>query len=253
MLAIQTDDRAFWIEHWRRVALAALDANALNGHPQRAEFRRLVETWDGRADADAVGYRLVRAFYYSLYDAWFGNLDKDLAALAPHLGYRAANSRYEVVMESLADHHAWVPDRFVNWQAFMLDRIDHTIAQLPKGAKLEGARWGDRNRAEIVHPFARMLPSWLPWVRGWLGTPRDPLAGDINMPRVQGPSFGASERFAVSPGREQDGIFEMPGGQSGNPLSPYFIAGHEAWVQGEPTPFLPGAAVHRLTLGVKAP
>ena len=72
------------------------------------------------------------------------------------------------------------------------------------------------------------------------------------MPRVQSPSFGASERMVVSPGREQDGIFEMPGGQSGNPLSPYFLAGHEAWVRGAATPFLPGAALHRLELTPQA-
>jgi penicillin amidase len=248
MLAVQTDDRAFWIEPWRRVALDALDTRALAGHPQRAEFRRLVESWDGRADADAVGYRLVRAFYYSLYDAWFGPLDKQMVALAPELGYRAANSRYEATMETLADQHAWIPDGFADWRTFVLDRIDHAIAQLPNGTKLEDARWGDRNRSAIAHPFARILPAWLPWVRGWLSTPRDPLPGDMNMPRVQAPTFGASERFAVSPGREQAGIFEMPGGQSGNPMSPYFIAGHETWVHGNAAPFLPGAAVHTLTL-----
>jgi len=54
----------------------------------------------------------------------------------------------------------------------------------------------------------------------------------------------------VSPGRENDGIFEMPGGQSGNPMSPYFIAGHETWVHGGAAPFLPGAAVHTLRLTV---
>ena len=68
------------------------------------------------------------------------------------------------------------------------------------------------------------------------------------MPRVQRANFGASERFVVSPGHEAEGIFEMPGGQSGHPLSPYFRAGHEAWVRGEPTPFLPGKAEHVLTL-----
>jgi penicillin amidase len=78
--------------------------------------------------------------------------------------------------------------------------------------------------------------------------PSDPLPGDENMPLVQGPSFGASERFVVSPGHEANGIFQMPGGQCANPLSPYFSAGHEAWVHGEPTPFLPGAAEHALSL-----
>lgn len=254
MLAVQTDDRALWIESWRRLALSVLDDDALRDHPQRAGFRRLVEAWNGRADADAVGYRLVRAFYFSLYDAWFGTLDTDLAASTghaagiPRLDLRMASSRYEAVMESLAIHHAWVPDGVADWRAFMLDRVDHAIGQLPPGVTLDNARWGDRNRAAIEHPFARIVPAWVPWVRGWLGAPRDPLPGDINMPRVQAPSFGASERMIVSPGREQDGIFEMPGGQSGHPLSPYFLAGHEAWVHGEVTPFLPGAAVHTLEL-----
>ncbi|MEX3687441.1 penicillin acylase family protein [Paraburkholderia sp. BR14263] len=248
MLAVQTDDRAFWIEYWRRVALDALDARALDGHPQRAEFQRLVQAWDGRAEVNAVGYRLVRAFYDSLYEAWFGVLDKQMAAIAPDLSYRAANSRYEATMETLADHRAWIPGGFADWRAFMLDRIDHTIARLPKGTTLEEARWGERNRSTIAHPFARMVPAWLPWVRGWLSAPHDPLPGDINMPRVQARAFGASERFAVSPGREQDGIFEMPGGQSGNPMSPYFLAGHETWVHGDAAPFLPGAVVHTLKL-----
>jgi penicillin G amidase len=90
-------------------------------------------------------------------------------------------------------------------------------------------------------------------VRDWLSAPHDPLPGDINMPRVQSPVFGASERFAVSPGHEQDGIFEMPGGQSGNPMSEYFLAGNETWVRGDAAPFLPGPTIHTLKLEVAKP
>ena len=59
---------------------------------------------------------------------------------------------------------------------------------------------------------------------------------------------GASERMAVSPGREAEGYFHMPAGQSGHPLSPNYGDGHRAWASGEATPFLPGPAVHTLTL-----
>nr|WP_240655467.1 penicillin acylase family protein [Paraburkholderia phosphatilytica] len=252
LLAVQTDDRALWITPWRRIVLDALDDDAVSGHPQRAAFRRLVTQWNGRADADAVGYRLVRGFYFSMYDAWFGALDAQLSAsagdspLKPDFAF--ASSRREAVMESLAKHHAWVPDAFPDWRAFVLARIDHTIDSLPKGVTLDAARWGDHNRAAIAHPFARLIPAWLPWLRDAMSAPHDPLPGDINMPRVQSPAFGASERMDVSPGHEEDGIFEMPGGQSGHPLSPYFLAGHEAWVRGDATPFLPGKTVHRLRL-----
>jgi penicillin amidase len=68
------------------------------------------------------------------------------------------------------------------------------------------------------------------------------------MPRVQSPDFGASNRFAVSPGREEDGYFVMPGGQSGHPLSPYYGSGHTSWAKGEQTPFLPGPPEQTLYL-----
>ena len=110
---------------------------------------------------------------------------------------------------------------------------------------LARATWGARNTARIQHPFSRTLPAWL---TGWLNLPADQLPGDSDMPRVINPSFGASERFVVSPGREAEGIFHMPGGQSGHPLSPFFRAGHGAWVRGEATPFLPGPTEHSMTL-----
>ncbi len=68
------------------------------------------------------------------------------------------------------------------------------------------------------------------------------------MPRVQDGPFGASERFAVSPGRERDGYLQLPGGPSGHPLSPFYRSGFEDWAKGVPTPFLPGPTAHKLVL-----
>jgi penicillin amidase len=191
----------------------------------------------------------VRAFHAALYDAWFGRLDSELAAVQPGVGYRIGTSRSLAVMETLAYHHAWVPPGFTDWRTFVLDRIDRSIEVVTRdGTPLAQARWGERNRASIAHPFARMIPAWIPAIDSLLAAPHDPLAGDMNMPRVQAPSFGASERMVISPGHEAEAIFEMPGGQSGNPASPYFLAAHEQWVRGDASPLLPGPAVHRLLL-----
>jgi penicillin amidase len=78
--------------------------------------------------------------------------------------------------------------------------------------------------------------------------PEQQLPGDAQMPRVQGAAFGASQRLVVSPGHEAQGSLQMPGGPVDHPLSPFYGAGHEDWVQGKPTPLLPGAAKHTLTL-----
>ena len=110
---------------------------------------------------------------------------------------------------------------------------------------LAARNWGEVNRSDIRHPLAAALPAWL---ARFIDMPDQPLPGDHNMPRVAAPGFGASERLDVSPGHEDRGILEMPGGQSDNPLSPFFGAGHEDWVDGRPTPLLPGPTQHTLTL-----
>jgi penicillin amidase len=66
------------------------------------------------------------------------------------------------------------------------------------------------------------------------------VPGDSGVVRAHGPTYGASERFAVSPGHEREGIFHMPGSQSAHPWSPYYLAGHDAWLHGRAAPFLPG-------------
>ena len=88
----------------------------------------------------------------------------------------------------------------------------------------------------------------MPALARFLDMKKDPLPGDDHMPRVSSPTHGASERFVVSPGREDEGYFHMPTGQSSHPLSPYFGAGHQAWLTGEKTPFLPGPPRYTLTL-----
>ena len=250
LLAIQLDDRGLWLDPWRAMMLESLDAGALRGRADRVALRRLVQEWDGRADAQAVGYTLVRDFRQVLYEAWFGGLDARLAAMetggGPVLSLARAPSRIEHTMQWLARHRQWVPARHGDWQAFMLVAIDAVIARnTVGGASLEQARWGDRNELMLAHPFAPLLPAPL---RRLLMAPAHPMPGDIDTPRVQRPSFGASQRFVVAPGHEEAGILHMPGGASGHPLSPFYLAGHDDWRLGRPAPFLPGPAAHRLQL-----
>ena len=135
--------------------------------------------------------------------------------------------------------------RFKDWTALFEDAAQEVRADLQKQGPLAQRNWGEQNTAHICHPLARALPGLL---QSPLCMPFEPLAGDAAMPRVQHPDFGASERMVVAPGHEAEGIIHMPGGQSGHPMSPYWGAGHEDWVQGRPTPFLPGKAQYMLQM-----
>lgn len=242
------DDRARFIALWRERALGVLDPAATNGQPRRAEFRRLLETsWNGRADVDSVGYRLARNFMWALHDMVFAGANEELAKLDPKASVGSANPRWPAVLMRLLDAQpaGWLPPGQKDWRALQLAAVDRVIAELDRdGIPLAKATWGQRNTAAITHPIALAVPA----LGGWLGAPPDRLPGDAHMPRVAGPKFGQSERLTVSPGREEEGLYNMPGGQSGHPLSPFFLRGHAEWVKGTATPLLPGAARHTLTL-----
>ena len=240
------DDRALFIETWRARALAALDAQALNGHLRRAEFRRLLDTsWDGRASVDAVGYRLARDFMWAVHELLYGRANAAMKALDPKASAVAASPRWPAVVARLLDEQppGWLPAGHADWKALQVAAIDRVIAALDEeGIALADASWGRRNTANVAHPISMAVPA----LRPFLAAPNDPLPGDAHMPRVAGPKFGQSERLTVSPGREEEGLYNMPGGQSGHPLSPFFLGDHAAWVEGKPVPLLPGKAAHTL-------
>ena len=132
---------------------------------------------------------------------------------------------------------------FDSWHALMLEAVDRNIRYFEHNyaGGLEQRRWGERNVARIRHPLSRSVGA----LSRWLDMSPEALDGDSNMPRVMSPDFGPSERFAVSPGDEQNGYFHMPAGQSGHPMSDFYRAGHDDWAQGRATPFLPGETCAR--------
>jgi penicillin G amidase len=244
MLAIQLDSRALFMARWRDLLLALIDEEAMHDAPLRREFRELVSKGAAEASPGAVGYRLVRTYRTNTLNAMWRSLVTGL------LGEEASVRRtgqFEAAGWRLVNERptAVPPPGGGDWRAFLLKRLDLTIAELKKECPNLGAcTFGEMEPVEVRHPLSGALPL-LPKL---LNMPTRSLAGDNNMPRVQSGPFGASERFAVSPGREVDGYLELPGGPSGHPLSPFYRSGFDDWAEGRPTPFLPGPAAHTLTL-----
>jgi penicillin amidase len=246
MLAIQLDDRALFLERWHDLLMRTLTPEAIAADPRRAELKRFAEAWGARASVGSVGYRIVRMFRYFLADQVMTALTSSCREADARFRYQTLTQLEGPVWRLLTERPANLLDpRFKSWDDQLLAAVDATAEYFRKlGGPLAQHTWGERNTVAIRH----LLSSSIPGLGQALDMPKDQLPGDSNMPRFQAPSVGASERMAVSPGREAEGLFHMPCGQSGHPLSPFYRAGHEAWVRGEPTPFLPGATVHTLTL-----
>ena len=60
LLGVQLDDRALFLGRWQQLLLATLTPDAIAAKSGRAELRRLVAQWSGRAATDSVAYYLVR-------------------------------------------------------------------------------------------------------------------------------------------------------------------------------------------------
>ncbi len=245
MLHVQLDDRARFLGRWQGLLLQLLDPAALEGHPERAQLRALIARWNARASIDSVGYRLVRGYHAHLQEAVWESLltglgiDREEEMFVPP---QFEGALWELVQRQPLNLLA---QPYASWREFLLAEVDATLADLRRSCpRLQDCTWGARNTVRIRHPLSAALPL----LSGLLDMPTVQLPGDHDMPRVQERDFGQSERFAVSPGHEAQGYLELPGGQSGHPLSPYYRSGFMGFVRGEPAPFLPGPPQHTLTL-----
>lgn len=246
MVKLQVDDRALFLTRWRDLLLELLGEKVLESHPARAEARDLVAAWSGRASGDDVGYAIVRTFRDRIRERVFSSLIASASRRHPQTRFRPSN-QFEAPLWQLVTQrpvHMLDPS-YETWDAALLAAFDAALDELNERCNaLSRCSWGRINTLNMRHPLSAALP----WSARWLDMPRQGLSGDLNMPRVQGTEFGASQRLVVSPGRESEGYFQMPGGQAGHPLSPFYGAGHDAWVRGEPTPLLPSETKYTLRL-----
>ena len=246
LLALQLDDRALFLERWNRLLR---DTVAPMSAAEWRDVAEAAEDWEGHASIDSSGYRLTRAFRLEvLARVRNGLLGPAKAGLGDRFVMPDLPQLEGVLWPLLEQRPAHLlPPRFESWDALLADAARAAATEVRGGREgpLTARTWGEANLSRVCHPLTSGVPEWL---RPHLCMPAEPLPGDVQMPRIQAPAFGASQRMVVSPAHRENAIFQLPGGQAGHPLSPYWGAGHGDWAQGRPSPFLPGPATARLEL-----
>ena len=246
LLDIQLDRRADHLRPWLGRLERVLDHPRVAAAAARHDLRARLAAWDGQSAADSVAYRVLRTFRKRCHERF-------LLVLQTRLGdrpdARMRELRWQIdgpldrILEADARH--FLPQGMRDWDEFLARALAQTLAELTAGGRPLADAVPDPGRRERI---GHLLSRALPFLGPWLDAPADPLPGDLDVVRVERGDFGASERMVVAPGREEHGLLHMPGGQSGHPLSPFYLAGHADWVAGRPTPFLPGPERHRLRL-----
>src|SRR5262249_31645509 len=153
---------------------------------------------------DSIGFRAVRTFRHKLLaqlsdvlvtpckkcdkDIKISNLDRTEGPV-----WRLVSQQPEHMLDP----------RFKSWDDLLLAAADQVIDDAGKDSSaIARYPWGRHDTTKIQHPLSLAVPS----LAGWLDMQARPLDGDSeNMPRIQAPAIGASQRMGVSPGHEADG------------------------------------------------
>ncbi len=245
-LAVQLDDRACFLERWRSLLGEVIERARTHGGHEHDAAREVLAAWSGHAAPGDAAYRLVRLFRAQVEARVFFMLVAPARQRAPDFRFEIPDSFEGPLWRLLQQRplHLLAAD-YADWDGLLLEALVAS-EKLPRMCRsLAACTWGEVNAVRVRHPLSAALPLLSPL----LDMPTVQVAGGHHdMPRIQGPDYGASERFSVSPGHEDQGYFHMPGGQSGHPLSPFYRAGFAAWAAGIPTPFLPGPARHAMML-----
>jgi penicillin amidase len=249
-LQIQLDDRALFLERWRSLLGQVVERAQAQGDPAATAARDVLARWSGRAAADDPAYRLTLVFRREVEARVFFMLVAPARREAGDFEFEIPTS-FEGPLWRLVEARPphLLAKAYASWDALLGEALA-AAAKIPRQCAgghgdLLACTWGRVNTVRVAHPLSAALP----WLHAFLDMPTvHPPGAHDDMPRIQGPDFGASERFSVSPGHEREAYLHMPGGASGHPLSPFYRAGFDAWVQGRPTPLLPGPAVHELVL-----
>ncbi len=239
--AIQLDNHAQFLLPWQQLLSGLLLNDNIEFKADLAYLRK----WGECACEDSVGYTLVKHFRKEVVSQLFGKIlsSIDDQGVQSRSLLRGIEPAVWQLIHTQPD--SWLPEGTESFDDLLVDayrRAKHALLDehSPIEANMEDLRWGSVNALTVKHPFAAQIP----FVGHKLNMDTVEGFGDTYMPAVQSSTFGASERFFVSPGHLDDAILTLPGAQSGHPLSPFFKAGFSDYATQAATPLLPSELIH---------
>lgn len=231
LYTIQVDDEALFFRRWQKLMIEVLRDNP--ELPRSGEAIKALQQWQGHASVESVGYHLLRRYRDIVAERLFRRILAPCYEKYEKFSYHSFD--YEESLWMLVTvRPEYLADPSGGWNeelaACYMDLIQFFEIHWGKNFKLKSIAWKARNRLDVRHYLSMTFPRFI----RIFDLARKPLSGDNNhMPRLASPRFGASQRMVVSPGHDENAIFQMPGGQSGHPLSKYYRKGHSFWLKGE--------------------
>jgi penicillin amidase len=248
MHEIQLDTTSDFYAFYSELALSLLIAHRLTDDISLAEIESVLRRWDGQLNPNSQGIALLIHWRTTLASRVFTPIMQGCVRRYPSFAYhwREMETPLRAILKkgipSIADVY-----ELSDWDDFLLATLSQAANELKAKygiRRLDQLPWQKVNTVVLQHPFSRVDP------KTGIFLDMDPVPGacDSNCIKVLHEKNGASERLVIAPNHPENGIFEMPGGQSGHPLSSHFRDQQRAWEMGSEQAFLPGKTEHTLKL-----
>jgi penicillin amidase len=238
----------------------------------------LLRDWKGNVDANAAAPAIVNAARAALWPmllipklappaAWLLVQGADLSKVRniPADVERNANlwelyqwgERDSVEEELVTNEPArWLPSGYANWEDFLAAVVERGLREANAPSDLSKWQQGSAFPLQIDHPlFSRIAPmARLFGVNLAGGTGPKSESGDGSTVKQVGRAFGPSERFTADLSDPDNTTLNLVLGQSGDPVSPWYMDQFENWLHGTTygLPFTTAGAratiTHTLTL-----
>ena len=226
---------------WREIREVVLMVEPSTSQAQQA--LALLSEWDGAVEVDSVGATVFEFFLKEMVQrvamakaprSWewvIGRSETPVHSLTLLSGRRVGH-----LVDLLKNRPEIWSD--VPLSEYIHDSLAAAITELRDryGADPNGWQWGPIRPLTLKHPVGRSK-----WLAPIYNFPPVPCPGDTNTvfqtgadPRNPGagPLVCPSMRMVLDVGNWDENIFALPGGQSGNPLSPHYDDQFRLWTQG---------------------
>lgn len=246
LFTIQLDTRSAVFDFYQQLALAEL-RNIKYKEPLLKEAEQSLQSWDGNMNISSTGAAFLSEFRSQLANEVFA---KVVAACRVHdMNFKYAWREMETPLRLLLTRRPQgvLNARYHNdWRQLILEALRQTARELHKqypGINLAQLTWGETHQITIHHPFSKVSPI----LANLLDMQTFASDGCASVcVKVMGGDHSASERLVLSPGHPENGIFHMPGGQSGHPLSKHYRDQQSFWQDGIASPLQFNATLHTL-------
>ena len=258
--ALQMDVKSLPWEEMREYVLAGTPVSA-----ETRAARELLENWDGRMASDSDGATLFHIFLAEMSRRVVTARAPRSApwllgrSLLPTSGSTSFAARQVGRVSRLIREQP--PGWFrAGWQAEIDDALRSAYSEAVRrlGEPTVRWQWGSARTAMLTHPLGRMPILGGIFNLGPFQCPGDvntvASAGTIGEDPLAGPGVVPSMRMVLDVGDWDRSLFSLPGGQSGNPLSPHYKDLMPAWLKGAGVPIawtdeaVEGATVETLLL-----